>query len=130
MILSLLIKFGLSEASAIAFAGCKWCKRVIATFAAAAVLLAGGWYLTHLGGEWREAAIRRAWTLKFATVANETRRLSIARQRAALDVERAVQEAIDALPVPVAAEPAPFTTVTVTKCELPAAAVRKLNRIR
>jgi hypothetical protein len=43
----------------------------------------------HLGGERREDAIRRAWAPKFAAVANEGRRLAVARQRAALDVERA-----------------------------------------
>lgn len=130
MIIAWLIKIGLSEASAVAFVGCRWCRRVLAAFAACAVLLAGGWFLTHMGGNWREDAIRRAWAPKFAAVANESRRLAIARQRAELDVELAVKAAIDALPAPAPVEPAAPFVVTVTKCELPADAVRKLNRIR
>lgn len=128
-VISWLIWFGVSESTATWIATSRFLRRAALVMLAAAALASVCWYLIHIGGERKEAEIRRVWAAKFAAMANEGRRLAADRQRANLDVAARVREAVDGLPV--------ITITHVTepgKCPPPPTltrdAVRKLNRIK
>lgn len=113
LVIKLLLMIGVSETRAVAVAQ----SRLPGYIAVGLLTLFGAWYLTHIGGNWREASIREKWAARFAAIEKTNAALVKERDDIAASVSEQVRNAIDALPKQV-------------KCELPADAAKRLNKIR
>lgn len=111
-----LLRLGVGEARATAVATSAWLPRLLAALGVAGGLWLGGWWLTHLGGRWKEAEIARVWEARNQALAADNARLARERDEAKALVDARVREAIAAITVS-------------ADCTLPQDAVRRINAI-
>lgn len=139
-LIALLIKAGLSETRSIAV-GTVIAQHVLAIVVAIGLVVYTIW-LTHLGGEWREASIKAQWDEKFKQVRALDEELTQRRGKLDSEIAIAVKAAIDNLPkaepVPPSCPPlSPVISVSPaapSQCppieyQLPASAAARLNAI-
>lgn len=132
-----LLTLGLSEATSIKVAQSKWLRKITMLVICSVLLIIGGWYLTHLGGEWREAEISDAWRQKFAELDQSSMVLQYERELMPAKVAALVQQAKDSAPVVLPAlpvEPEPIVLpgcpiAPVRTCAIPAVAAKRYNAI-